>query len=329
MTGSGSDAKHLTTRRIENGDHGLIAAWILQGAESDALSPPELKSASLGGLLKNLGDPNLYMPPKVAVSPTIDAAIRSAATRRTFFITEKGYIGLGPTKTRPGDSVFILLGGQTPFILRPSGFHMIRTRDSINLDGQLRFEMIGDCYTHGLMDGEAMQEWKNRAEIAVSDPILQELLVRRQTAVGKWQKLRIDLCDWERETDEALIFTKLWDGKISTRDMLQRALQGITEPSGNPKAEERRAKACSSDLSKWREEVLFGRRYNVRRGRNVRRGMNVWRGRIGYLSELMRAAKLKIIQIEKDVADAKQEIDKVTELIIDRKADAGRTIFLI
>ncbi|KAM0145510.1 hypothetical protein ACHAPG_011586, partial [Botrytis cinerea] len=39
---------------------------------------------------------------------------------RRFFITESGYIGLGPPCMKDGDSVCILFGGTTPYIVRPT-----------------------------------------------------------------------------------------------------------------------------------------------------------------------------------------------------------------
>ena len=62
--------------------------------------------------------------------------------RRKFFRTAKGYYGLGPSITREGDLLCVLLGGATPFILRPSGDH---------------YNLVGESYVHGLMDGEVIE----------------------------------------------------------------------------------------------------------------------------------------------------------------------------
>jgi hypothetical protein len=55
----------------------------------------------------------------------------------------KGFIGTGPRNMEAGDIVCVLFGGQTPFVLRPS-------------PGD-KYELIGPCYVHGVMDGEVMQ----------------------------------------------------------------------------------------------------------------------------------------------------------------------------
>jgi len=61
---------------------------------------------------------------------------------RRLFTTTKGYFGTGPDYMKTGDQVCVLLGGATPFIVRP------------NIDG---YRLIGECYVHGLMYGEALQ----------------------------------------------------------------------------------------------------------------------------------------------------------------------------
>ncbi|RYP22315.1 hypothetical protein DL767_009072 [Monosporascus sp. MG133] len=64
-----------------------------------------------------------------------------AANRdRCFFVTEKGYLGLGPADTKRGDSACILYGGVKPFILRPAG--------------KRQWRLQGDAYVCGIMKGE-------------------------------------------------------------------------------------------------------------------------------------------------------------------------------
>jgi hypothetical protein len=62
---------------------------------------------------------------------------------RRFFVTENGRIGLGPVGAEVGDEVCILFAGEAPFVLR-------------NKTGSHR--LIGECYVHGIMDGEAMDD---------------------------------------------------------------------------------------------------------------------------------------------------------------------------
>jgi hypothetical protein len=64
---------------------------------------------------------------------------------RRFFITEKGYIGMGPDSLQLGDRVCILYGGKVPFILRPEDDHYL---------------LVGESYTHRMMDGEMIKKWE-------------------------------------------------------------------------------------------------------------------------------------------------------------------------
>jgi hypothetical protein len=71
---------------------------------------------------------------------------RTCAGRR-FFITKKGYFGMGPAQLAEGDQVYILAGGKVPLVLRP----VLESQPNT-------FELVGDCYVHGVMDGEAVTE---------------------------------------------------------------------------------------------------------------------------------------------------------------------------
>ncbi|KAI1354707.1 HET-domain-containing protein [Xylaria sp. FL0043] len=65
-----------------------------------------------------------------------------ATENRAFARSWKGYFVLGPGIMNVGDIVCVLFGGKMPFCLRPCGSHYL---------------LVGECYVHGLMEGEAMQ----------------------------------------------------------------------------------------------------------------------------------------------------------------------------
>ena len=69
------------------------------------------------------------------------AQVRSSIRGRSFFTTDDGYVGLAPTATKLGDQVSVLLGCQSPLVLRPCG------------DGS--YKVMGECYIDGFMDGAA------------------------------------------------------------------------------------------------------------------------------------------------------------------------------
>jgi len=74
--------------------------------------------------------------------------------KRRFAITENGYMGWVPDniygsscdQTREGDLIVILLGCSTPIVIRPYGRH---------------FQVIGEAYIQGLMDGEGIAFLRN------------------------------------------------------------------------------------------------------------------------------------------------------------------------
>ena len=73
---------------------------------------------------------------------------------RRLYLTEKGYLGLGPESTAVGDQVFMLHSAQVPFVLRG------------NEDGS--FELIGETYVHGFMDGRMPEEMEGKmAQICI------------------------------------------------------------------------------------------------------------------------------------------------------------------
>ena len=100
-------------------------------------------------------------------------------SKRSFIITNKGYIGIAPKATKPGDRVCVLLGCQMPLLLRKTS--------------GLQFQVVGECYIHGLMDGEAFL-----------GP-----LPDNYTALGKWEDVTDAFC---------FVFVDKETGKIQYND---------------------------------------------------------------------------------------------------------------
>jgi hypothetical protein len=69
--------------------------------------------------------------------------------KRKPFISSQGYVGLVPSHSKPEDVICIFLGCVKPFVLRRSGSG---------------FELIGEAYVHGIMDGEFVER-KHDSEI--------------------------------------------------------------------------------------------------------------------------------------------------------------------
>ena len=54
---------------------------------------------------------------------------------------------------QPGDIIALLLGGDLPFVLRP-------------IEHSNHYTYVADCYVHGYMDGEGLEEAREAADPA-------------------------------------------------------------------------------------------------------------------------------------------------------------------
>ena len=68
---------------------------------------------------------------------------------RWFFLTEDGYMGMGPIQMEQEDVVCVLAGAKTPFILRA----IDETCETCEID-QCCYRLKGFAYVHGIMKGE-------------------------------------------------------------------------------------------------------------------------------------------------------------------------------
>jgi hypothetical protein len=75
------------------------------------------------------------------IFPKYLVSLIAACDGRRVFITNKGYIGIGPAAMQAKDECYVLCGGSVPFLLRP-------TRYQTN-------QFVGEGYVYGLMEGEA------------------------------------------------------------------------------------------------------------------------------------------------------------------------------
>jgi hypothetical protein len=82
---------------------------------------------------------------------SINESLCGMVPNHAFFITSKGYIGMGPPHTKSGDQVWILYGGRVPFVLR-------KAPENSALSETQKFTLVGDAYVHGIMDGQMVQD---------------------------------------------------------------------------------------------------------------------------------------------------------------------------
>lgn len=60
---------------------------------------------------------------------------------RPFFVTRGGLLGMGGPEFRAGDAIYVVAGSPVPFVIRAENG---------------RFRLVGDCYVHGIMNGEVL-----------------------------------------------------------------------------------------------------------------------------------------------------------------------------
>ncbi|KAK8108523.1 hypothetical protein PG984_014324 [Apiospora sp. TS-2023a] len=82
--------------------------------------------------------------PEVDSDTGFDVVFKTLAARRKTFRANNGSIGWGPLDTQPGDGVFVLPGGRTPFVLRSAA----------DQHGVEVLQLVGDCFLEGAMDGK-------------------------------------------------------------------------------------------------------------------------------------------------------------------------------
>jgi len=105
------------------------------------------------------------------------ARMRTVCEHRSLYVTTKGFIGLGPRETKPGDVVFLPCGASVPYVVRAEDENVALLWDDkpAGEDAQMgyfivpgnqkprivlvrakkpRFKLIGETYVQGLMRGE-------------------------------------------------------------------------------------------------------------------------------------------------------------------------------
>ncbi|KAH6644550.1 heterokaryon incompatibility protein-domain-containing protein [Boeremia exigua] len=90
-------------------------------------------------------------------APRNDAEIRSVFLPhrvlrggRRFAVTKKGRLAWCPNTCQVGDAISVLAGGTVPIVLRECG--------------NKTYQVVGDAYVHGIMDGEAIEDMRTAGE---------------------------------------------------------------------------------------------------------------------------------------------------------------------
>lgn len=158
----------LTTTLVANWEHTPENSYFAQNPRfaEDFLEELELS--------------NFFLPEILHKWPAYVDIIAETMKGRTFFLTRKGYMGIGNESVQANDIVCVLGGTRIPFILRPhngriaslkgravvvDGCHEFEGDDkqanyiqdiTENPSSYCMFQLMGDAYIHHIMDGEGI-----------------------------------------------------------------------------------------------------------------------------------------------------------------------------
>jgi hypothetical protein len=76
---------------------------------------------------------------------------------RRLIVTRSGYVGIASRTVRRGDSIVIIGGCSAPLVLR--------TKLSLSRANDLSYEILGECFIYGFMNGEILRSVKGRSRV--------------------------------------------------------------------------------------------------------------------------------------------------------------------
>lgn len=115
-----------------------FAAWL-----TPALQP----ASKYSDLLRQASDGDLHR---------FAAAMSNVCAGRRLFFTSNGYMGLGPECLQQADILVVLFGGIVPFLLRSYKPPIADRYPCRGPEIEGYWKLVGDCYVHDLMSGQAM-----------------------------------------------------------------------------------------------------------------------------------------------------------------------------
>jgi hypothetical protein len=157
----------------------LVANWEHTPANSYFAQHPRFAN----DFLEQLDSSNHHLPEILHKWPAYVELVTITMRGRGLFLTKSGYIGVCAANVVAGDVVCILSDMRIPFILRPKGCRATALQDGTpSIPGCYQFknenqfkdvismvedepsahctyQLMGDAYVHGLMDGEAAKRF--------------------------------------------------------------------------------------------------------------------------------------------------------------------------
>lgn len=132
------------TRRAVPSDQAFFKTWMINLDKDDTIG-----TESNAGEQEEQG---VSMPSDFAASFNQSAIAHDCGE---FFFTRKWYMGQSILPPQPGDEVYVLYGCRMPIILRPDSTKR-QCASSRGTGATRHATVVGPCYVHGFMDGEAL-----------------------------------------------------------------------------------------------------------------------------------------------------------------------------
>ena len=85
-------------------------------------------------------------------------ALTSAISTRHFCVLKRGSVGLVPEESRAGDLIVAFVGALVLFVIRAL---------SVDEGGAQKYQLVGECYVHGSMNGQVMEFGRDIQDIAL------------------------------------------------------------------------------------------------------------------------------------------------------------------
>ena len=124
----------LLTDRVTTGTRIDVHISLILSLKDDPESSPSDEEPFLDDEKQGFLIPSYY-----------NRAMEQSVSNRRLMISSKGYIGLAPHESQHDDIICILFGCSVPIVLRKVDEHYV---------------YIGECYVHGIMDGQAIDQMR-------------------------------------------------------------------------------------------------------------------------------------------------------------------------
>lgn len=142
------ESKNLTlAKAIEEGDDFTISKALQEEEDSTFVALENLPTADVAE-----GEWNELVLGK-------DEYSNFVMSDRLMFVSKKGFVGLCPESACEGDQVWYIEDAAVLFVLRPRGERLGQQANADIVEvGSERFELVGEAFVHGLMDGQLLAE---------------------------------------------------------------------------------------------------------------------------------------------------------------------------